>query len=479
MLFRQIYDDKLAQYAYLVGCQQTKEALIIDPERDIDRYIRIAESEGLTITAVAETHIHADFLSGARAFAHDHGVQVYLSAEGDPDWQYTWAGAYGATLLRHRDIFRLGNVRIEAVHTPGHTPEHLSFLITDLGAGANAPMGIVTGDFVFVGDVGRPDLLETAAGRSGTMRASARRLYTSVMDFLNLQDYLQVWPGHGAGSACGKAIGAVPETTVGYERRFSPAMQAAETGEDRFVEYILANQPEPPLYFARMKQLNKEGPPLLDELPHPCPLSTDNVDELAGEEQATIIDTREDRRAFMRGHLAGSLHAPLDRSFLTVAGSYVRQDEKIYLVVEQERLNEAVRSLIRIGLDRIAGYVTPNTLQMYRQLGGMLASTEIIDFHALERLRDRPGTRVIDVRREDEFAAGHVPGAQHVPHTRLLERLNEVSDTDTLLVHCATGSRAAAATALLERHGHRAVLVDDRFSTWRELSQQEAAADAT
>lgn len=477
MFLRQIYDDKLAQYTYLIGCQQTKEALIVDPERDIDRYIRIAEDEGFAITAVAETHIHADFLSGARAFAHEYGVQVYVSGEGGSDWQYEWAEAYGAALLRHGDTFKLGNIRIEAVHTPGHTPEHLSYLITDL-AGATAPMGLVTGDFVFVGDVGRPDLLEKAVGRADTMKPSARHLYASVMRFLMLEDYLQVWPGHGAGSACGKAMGSVPETTVGYERRFSPAITAAKAGEERFIEYILSDQPEPPLYFARMKRLNKEGPPLLEELPRPCPLSTDNVDALAGEE-AVILDTRADRRAFMRGHLAGSLYAPLGRDFLTITGSYAEANERIYLVVEQERLDEAVRSLVRIGLDRIAGYVTPNTLQLYRQLGGPLASTEIIDFHELERQRELPDVHVIDVRRKDEFAAGHVPGAQHVPHTRLPEHLDEVPDGGTLLVHCASGARAAAATALLERHGYRAILVDDTFSTWRELSRQEAAANTT
>ena len=253
MLFRQIWDEKLAQYTYLVGCQRTGEALLIDPERDIDRYLAIADEEGLRITAVTETHIHADFLSGAREFA-ELGVKVYLSNEGGPDWLYGWTedGDYAVEMLEDGATFKVGNIEIRAVHTPGHTPEHLSFAITDLGGGADEPMGLASGDFVFVGDTGRPDLLESAAGVEGAMQEGAAALFRSVQRFLELPDYLQVWPGHGAGSACGKALGAVPESTVGYERRFSPAMRAAQDGERAFVHYVLDAQPEPPLYFGRM-----------------------------------------------------------------------------------------------------------------------------------------------------------------------------------------------------------------------------------
>jgi hydroxyacylglutathione hydrolase len=267
MLVRQIVDDQLAQYAYLIGCQQTGEALLVDPERDIDRYVGVAAAEGLRIVAVAETHIHADFLSGARQFAATFpGTRVYLSGEGGPDWQYEWpaADAAAVTLLRDGDAFHVGRIEIRAWHTPGHTPEHLSYFVTDRGAGATDAVAIVSGDFVFVGDVGRPDLLETAAGLRGTIEPSARRLYQSARRFLTLPDYLQVWPGHGAGSACGKALGAVPFTTVGYERRVSPALAATASGERAFTDFIVAGQPEPPDYFARMKQLNRVGPPVLE-----------------------------------------------------------------------------------------------------------------------------------------------------------------------------------------------------------------------
>jgi hydroxyacylglutathione hydrolase len=207
MLFRVIYDPSLAQAAYLIGCQRTGEAIVVDPERDVDRYERLAASEGLRITAVAETHIHADFVSGSRELA-EKGAKVFVSDEGDADWKYQWldrrstGGAYDHQLLKDGDTFMVGHIEFRAVHTPGHTPEHLCFKVTDRGSGADEPMGVITGDFLFVGDLGRPDLLESAAGMAGKADPSA----------------------HGAGSACGKALGAVPQTTVGYERRFNPAL---------------------------------------------------------------------------------------------------------------------------------------------------------------------------------------------------------------------------------------------------------------
>ena len=468
MYFRQIVDDKLAQYAYLIGCQQTSEALLIDPERDIDRYVERAERENLSITAVAETHIHADFLSGSREFAERHGVKLYLSDEGGDDWKYQWTEGYDVQLLKDGDTFSVGNIEVQAVHTPGHTPEHLSYLITDRGGGADAPRGMASGDFVFVGDTGRPDLLETAAGHEGVMKPSARRLYHSVQHFLDFPDYMQVWPGHGAGSACGKALGAVPDTTVGYEKRFSPAFEAARDGEDAFVDYILEDQPEPPLYFGRMKRLNKEGPPLLGSLPQPRALTTEQLGGLSGRDDLTVIDTRPGRKAFMQGHLPGAIYAPLSNTFLTVAGSYVEAGTPIFLIAAGDQVEEAVRSLIRIGLDRVEGYATPKTLARYAEQGGELASTEMIDFEELERRRMQKDTQVLDVRGLSEYRAGHIPGALNIAHTRLLDQLDEVPTDKKLLVHCGSGMRASGAVSLLERTRHRVTHVNDRFARWAE-----------
>ena len=478
MLFRQYTDPKLAQYAYLVGCQQTGEALLIDPERDIDRYVDEAEREGLRITAVAETHIHADFLSGAREFAERFGVKLYLSAEGEENgWGSVWAtsSGYDATFLRDGDTFMIGRIEVQAVHTPGHTPEHLSYLVIDRGSGATTPIGIATGDFVFVGDLGRPDLLEQAAGLHGVQEPSARQLYGSLPRFTNLQDYLQVWPAHGAGSACGKALGAVPTTTVGYEKRYNASLAAAQQGEDAFVETILSGQPEPPLYFARMKRDNRDGVPLMGTLPQPRQLTVAELGRTVEADEATLIDTRLDRSAFMAKHLPGSLYAPLNKSFNTVVGSLIEDETTpLVLIIEASHVEEVVRDLVRIGFDRIMAYATPDTLERYLEEGGAYATIEEIDFDTVARLKDQPDVSVVDVRFASEYAEGHVPGAINASYTRLPVYMNESLPADrTLLVHCLSGARSAAASAFLARQGYDVKYVSTAFETYREANEIE------
>ncbi|WP_145653444.1 MBL fold metallo-hydrolase, partial [Bacillus paralicheniformis] len=213
MLLRYFYDEKLAHASYLVGCQKTGEAIVIDPGRNLKPYLQAAEDEGLNITAAAETHIHADFVSGARELGATHQAKLYLSDEGDADWKYQYVDELKHQLVKDGDRFSIGNLMFEVMHTPGHTPESISFLLTDGGGNADRPIGIFTGDFVFVGDIGRPDLLEKAAGIKGTSQSGAREMFKSLGKFKQLPDYLQVWPAHGAGSACGKALGAIPTTT--------------------------------------------------------------------------------------------------------------------------------------------------------------------------------------------------------------------------------------------------------------------------
>lgn len=481
MFLRQIFDEKLAQYAYIIGCQQTGEAIVVDPERDIDRYVDIAESNGLRIVASAETHIHADFLSGSRELADRFGVRLYLSDEGDADWKYEWvkAGDYDARLLKHGDHFQIGNIRFSVVHTPGHTPEHISFLVTDLGGGATEPMGMLTGDFIFVGDVGRPDLLERAAGIEGVMEPSARALHASIEEFLHLPDFLQVWPAHGAGSACGKALGAVPETTVGYERRFSPAIDYARRGTGPFVDFILSGQPEPPMYFARMKRDNKLGAPVLGGLPSPRRLSTEELGALAGRRDVVLIDTRPARSDFMTAHVPGALYAPLNQTFNTVVGSLVPDETTpLFLIADAEDVEEAVRDLVRIGYDRVDGYAEPETLERYFAAGGDSATIEEIDFDRLQTMVEQGEGRVLDVRYAAEFDAGHVPAAQNEAYTRLPEALEHISSGTPLLVHCVSGARAAAASAFLVREGFDVRYVNDAWTSYAaryEVAREEPA----
>jgi hydroxyacylglutathione hydrolase len=465
MYFKQFFDNKLAQYSYIVGCQANGTALIIDPMRDIDQYIDAAADENLSIVAAADTHIHADYISGLREFA-ERGVKVYASDEGDKDWKYEWLkdSDYDYELLNDGDTFKIGNITFKAWHTPGHTPEHLSYFITD-GAAADEPMGIATGDFVFVGDVGRPDLLESAAGQKDVMEPSARTLYKSVEEFKSVPEYLQIWPGHGAGSACGKALGAIPETTVGYELRYNNSLKSA-TSEDNFVKFILEGQPEPPLYFARMKRDNKMGPAITGGLPQPKRLTLKELKEVTQQEDAVLLDTR-NREDFALGFISGSLLSPLNKQFNTVAGSYITEEEEIYLVVEEHLVEEAVRDLYRIGYDKIEGFVTPKDLVMYSEQNvGKLEKVDVRTFDGLEDVD--ANSLILDVRKATEYQEGHIDGAMNIAHTRLLPKLEDVPKEKKIYVHCQAGGRSAVAAALLQREGHDVVLIDDEFENYRK-----------
>ena len=476
MFFRQVFEPKLAQYAYIVGCQRTGEAIVVDPQRDINRYVDIAKEEGLTITAVTETHIHADYLSGAREFAEQHDVKLYLSDEGDEDWKYFWAqnGDYNFIPLKHEDVFKVGNIEFKVIHSPGHTPEHISFMITDLGGGADEPIGMLSGDFVFVGDLGRPDLLESAAGQEGAREPSARRLYESVQSFLTLPEYLQIWPGHGAGSACGKALGAIPETTVGYEKRFNMSIRAAIEGQDQFVASILDGQPEPPLYFARMKHDNKHGPAILGKIPRPIKIKKERLEFMSQWDQYVVVDCRMDRSAFMKKHIPGAIYAPLDNTFPTVTGSYIDPDVPIYLILDREEdVETAVLDLVRIGLDKIVAYALPSVTNEMPS-----ATIEEIDISEMERARSLPGTSVLDVRRQSEFDASHVPDAQNIAHTRLLARLDELDKDATHFIHCRSGARAAVAAALLKNKGFDVVYVNGNYADWAAEHAEAASVTA-
>ncbi len=465
MFMRMVYDERLAQAAYLIGCQRTGEAIVIDPQRDVDRYIKLAEQHGLGIVAAAETHIHADFVSGVRELAHRVGATAFLSGEGGPDWTYDWANEPGTTcrVLRDGDTFSIGAIEFRAIHTPGHTPEHLCFSVTDTASGADTPLGVLTGDFIFVGDLGRPDLLETAAGHAGSMERSARDLYRTVGRTASIEDFAQVWPGHGAGSACGKALGAVPASTMGYERRFNPAIRAA-TDERTFVDFILTGQPEPPLYFASMKRVNREGPAVLGGLPDPGKLNADALLAL-DPASAVIVDTRPWER-FRSGHIPGSLSFPFGPSFCTDAGSFLDAGGRITLIVRREEREEAIRCLIRIGLDRVVSWFDADEFDELRSADASLASIEEISPQEARSRMLNDGWRVLDVRRMTEYETGHADGAINASHTRLASRLDEVNRDDDWLIVCRSGARSARSAAFLARLGYTATNVRGGMLAW-------------
>jgi hydroxyacylglutathione hydrolase len=456
MFLQRFYDDWLAQASYLVGCQATGEAIVVDPGRVIEPYLRAAEAEDLRIMAVTETHIHADFLSGLHELAAATGARMYVSGAGPAEWQYAFRDDPNVEVIVHGAVIKAGNVELEAAHTPGHTPEHLSFLTTDRAA-TQDPMGIFTGDFVFVGDVGRPDLLEKAAHVENTAVAGARQLFSSLSWLRGLPDHLQIWPGHGAGSACGKGLGAVPQSTVGYERLTNWALGIDD--EEELVRQVLAGQPDPPRYFGRMKVMNREGPPILGEMPAPPQVRGADIPGRlhAG---ALLVDTRPTAR-FAEGHLPGSINVPLGRSFTTYAGSVLPYDRDLILLLERPgQASAAVAACISIGLDRIAGVTGPDAVS-----GPHVATARPMPVAELMKRRD--GSLLIDVRNRYEWEAGHPAGAISMPLADLADRIDDIpADADVVLV-CQVGSRSAVAASLLGAHGRtRARNLGGGMSEW-------------
>ena len=479
MLLKRFHDPKLAQTSYLVGCHASREALVLDPNRDIDCYVQAAREEGLRIAHVTETHIHADFVSGARELAHHTGARLYLSAAGGPEWGYQYAAAAGATLLPDNACFQVGSVELRALHVPGHTPEHLAFAVTDTEA-ASEPMGVFTGDFLFVGDVGRPDLLERAVQAKGTMEAEARRLFRSLQRFRTLPDFLQIWPGHGAGSACGKSLSAVPHSTLGYETRFNWAF--AIDDEDEFVRAVLAGQPDPPRYFARMKRINQAGPALLGGPRRPPELPVGALRSVL-HEAATVVDTRP-ARDFAKGAVPGTINIPAKRSFTTWAGSLLPYDQELYLILDESgagMAEELARDLSGIGLDRLVGFFGPGVVDAWRGSQGQLQTIPELSLAEFTgRLRaHRKGQMVLDVRGAGEWETGHIPGARNIPVAELEERLEEIPRDRAVIVHCQTGARAAMAASILRARGFDDVQqFPGGFAEWRAAGQPVESGSA-
>jgi hydroxyacylglutathione hydrolase len=464
MYFRRFYDDGLAQASYLIACDRSGEAVVIDANRDIAQYLSAAAAERLRITRVTETHIHADFVSGSRELAQRTGATLLLSGEGGRDWQYGFAASDNATLLRDGDTFHAGRVRFDVMHTPGHTPEHLVFLVTDL-ATSDRPVGLLSGDCVFVGDVGRPDLLERAAKIANTMEESARALFGSLARIRELPDFLQLWPGHGAGSACGKALGAMPQSTIGYERIVNWGL--ASLDQDEFVREVLSGQSEPPAYFAQMKRINRDGPPFLPEWPQPECVEAELLGPLlAG--HAIVVDTRA-AESFADGHAPGTLNIPLGKAFSTWTGTLLPYDRDVYLIAATQRdAAHAAREMAKIGLDRVAGWFRSEALAVWSDAGGAVERVTQVSSSGVAARVTSGEVTVVDVRNASEWAHGHLPGALHIPLGLLAERFGEIPHGRPAVVQCQGGARSAIAASVLLSHGVRDVInLRGGYEEWR------------
>jgi hydroxyacylglutathione hydrolase len=451
MLFKRFYDTNLAQASYLIACERTRAAIIVDPGIDVAQYTRAAGADRVRIAHVTETHIHADFVSGARALAAATGAELHLSAEGGKDWGYTDEALSTAKPLHDGEEIAFGQVRLRVAHTPGHTPEHLTFLVRDLERG-NEPVGALTGDFIFVGDVGRPDLLERAAGARGNMQDSADKLFRSIRKFAANPDHLQIWPGHGAGSACGKSLGSMPQSTLGYERLFNWAF--AETNEEAFARKVLEDQPVPPRYFARMKKINRGLEAESVALAEARALGFGEL-EAALERQSVIVDTRP-AEIFAVEHIPGTLNIPVNKSFLNWFGALVPESSEIYLITDAES-DDALASifldLAKIGFGAVRGYFGHEVFREWRSKRGALEKVSQVDaVQAKSALTDR-GAQLIDVRNPDEWAKGHLPGARHIPLASLPDRLDELNASAPVVLQCGGGSRSSIAASLLLARG--------------------------
>ena len=465
MIFRRLYHDRLAQASYLIACEETRRAIVIDPLRDPARYVAAAAFDDVRIELVAETHVHADFLSGAEALAGEAGAELLLSAEGGDEGVAARVRRTGARGLRDGDSLSLGRVRLDVRHTPGHTPEHLVFIVTD-EVTSDLAVGIVSGDFLFAGDVGRPDLLERAVGIEGSMRRSAAELFRSLQSLRGLPEYLQLWPGHGAGSACGKSLSAVPQSTLGYELRTNWAFQIED--EQEFVRAALADQPEPPAYFARMKRLNAQGVPPMPSPPRAVGLR-DRV-----RDGALVIDLRPSNE-FLERHLEGSISLPLGRSFLTYAGSVLDPARELVLLMPADALNEAdsvALDLALIGYDRVLGALPAVDLESFapRRVAS-IPSTQVQDLPA----RAASAT-VVDVRTAAEWKEGHVPGAVHVPLAHLTSQLSELRGRQPIVTYCRSGARSVTAASVLRAAGIADVSnAEGGFEAWAREAPAAAA----
>ena len=469
MLLERIYDEDLAQASYLIGCQAKGEAVVVDGRRDIAVYQALAAKNGMKIVAVTETHIHADYLSGTRELAAATGAKIYVSGEGGPDWQYGFEGER----LFDGDTITLGNISIQALHTPGHTPEHLSFLVTD-GAFSEKAGYLLSGDFVFSGDLGRPDLLDEAAGGIDTRFVGAKQLFASLRDkFLTLPDYVQVHPAHGAGSACGKALGAIPSSTVGYERLYAwwgPYLAAND--EQGFVDELLDGQPDAHAYFGRMKRENRQGPAVMGERAPLQELDLADVAQGLAADTLTFIDTRSNDQVH-EGTVTGSLNVPAGKSVASF-GAWVVNPETdknplVLLAPDQDTAQDMWDHLVRVGIDQVAGYVTG--------FAGLPTSTPKLI--SSEELQGFEAGMILDVRNRTEHKAGHIPGSHQLSGGRVMWHLDELPAEGTIVSYCQSGVRNSVAASALRRAGYDVVELDGSYNAWTAHQQAHETVPAS
>ncbi|NWG15641.1 MAG: MBL fold metallo-hydrolase [Chloroflexi bacterium] len=444
MYIQQFFIDGLGCASYLVGCEGAGTAAVIDPDRDVQKYLDAASERGLTITHIIETHLHADHVSGNTDLAQRTGAAICLHESAGAEFEHQ--------TLKDGDVVALGNVRLHVRHTPGHTPESITLLVADTTRSQD-PWMALTGDTLFVGDVGRPDLVGIEAARelAGHMHDTIHH------QLLPLNDGILVYPGHGAGSLCGKAMGSVRVSTIGFERHNNPALAPRE--REAFVEYATSDLPEQPGNHKRIKQINRRGPrPLGDTAPRPL-----TVQEAVRHfrQGAALLDTRP-KAAYKAEHIPGSVHLEADDQLSNRVGFVLPSDLPVVLMLaDVTDYRRVVYALARVGYDNIAGYLADG-LATWKAMGLPVTAGDVRDIEPLELndlLQNGNGSRpvVIDVRETWEYAQGHVPGALLIPLGDLSRRVDELDPATPTAIICATGSRSQSAAALLGQKGFETI----------------------
>lgn len=441
MIFEQFYLQCLSHASYLVGDDVTKRAVVVDPQRDVAIYLHAADAHGLTIERVIETHLHADFLSGHLELADRTGAVISYGDGAQTD--------YPIEPLAHLRRLALGDVTLEIRATPGHTPESISVVVYE-HADDPSPYGVLTGDTLFIGDVGRPDLL-AAAGTGLTAEVLARRLYHSLHEqLLTLPDTTLVFPAHGAGSACGKRLSTETSSTLGDQRRTNYAL--APMTEDDFVAVVTEGQPVAPAYFSFDAHRNREARPLLEEDTPPPPLDVDSV-SAAHAEGAALLDTREPAD-FAAGHLREAINVGLQGRFAEYAGDVLQPDQPIVLVGDPANALEAKVRLARIGFDRVLGHLMDPAAVFTTRPELTTSSSRLTVAQLRERMATVAGLAVVDVRNPGEIAAtGTIPDATLIPLPRIVTELASLDRAAPTVVYCASGYRSAVAASVLRAAG--------------------------
>lgn len=455
MKFTQYYLDCLSQASYLIGDETTGRAVVVDPRRDIDEYVQGATAAGLTIELVIETHFHADFLSGHLELAEATGADIGFSSVAETE--------FPSRKLADGERISLGDVVLEVRHTPGHTPESISIVVWE-HADDESPYGVLTGDTLFIGDVGRPDLLSSIGFTKEELAAS---LYDSLHEqILTLPDSTRVFPAHGAGSACGKNLSADTVSTIGEQRTTNYALLA--DSKDTFFELVTEGQPPAPGYFVYDAVLNRKDRDLLDEAALPEALSLATFDRVVAS-GAMVVDGR-DPDEFGRGHLAGSINVGLDGRYAEFAGSVIPHDVDIVLVVDEGFELEAKTRLARIGFDSVVGFLQHPYVAMLDHPDRVRRSSRLtaVDFDA--RRHDIDGLQLVDIRNPGEVALGAIAGATAIPVGQLPSRLDELDPAAPTVVYCAGGYRSSVAASLLRQAGFSDVSdILGGYGAWQEV----------